>query len=260
VIAVKPMPKPGWSIELTKGPYARSYAFYHGNKFSEGVRQVTWRGGPLPDEYFDEFVLSTFIAAELQPGTKLTFPVSQRCQTGEILWHQVAKEGEDPHALDFPAPRLMLVAGSNEHAHHAQHSNNAVQAGDLSLEAPWTRATPKGATAAAGYLKITNQGAAPDVLLGASTDQAERAELHETATNDKGVSTMRHLPAGVTIDPGAAVELKPLGTHIILTGLKAPLEAGQTLNLQLRFKRAGIVSVPFEVKPIGTMGAHTHAH
>src|SRR5689334_13501041 len=30
VIAVKPMPKPGWSIALAKGDYARSYAFYHG--------------------------------------------------------------------------------------------------------------------------------------------------------------------------------------------------------------------------------------
>src|SRR5689334_498953 len=55
VIAVKPMPKPGWTLALEKGPYARTYDFYHGEKKSDGVKQVTWSGGSLPDEYFDQF-------------------------------------------------------------------------------------------------------------------------------------------------------------------------------------------------------------
>lgn len=257
VIAVKPMPKAGWTLATAKGPYAREYAFYHGMKFSEGVRKVTWRGGPLPDEYYDEFVLSTYIAGELQPGTKLTFPVSQRCEKGEIHWNEVAKDGEDPHALAHPAPQLMLVAGSSEHAHH--HSAS-IKAGDLEIETPWTRATPSGATAAAGYFKIVNKGSKPDVLLGATTDVAEHAELHETATNDDGVSTMRPLPDGLTIEPGKSAELKPLGAHLMLMGLKEPLKQGQTITVQLKFKEAGTVSVSFEVKPIGAKGAHEHAH
>jgi copper(I)-binding protein len=46
------------------------------------------------------------------------------------------------------------------------------QAGDykvgaLEVASPWSRATPKGATVAVGYMKITNTGAEPDRLLGA---------------------------------------------------------------------------------------------
>ena len=34
--------------------------------------------------------------------------------------------------------------------------------GNLQISQPWTRATPKGAAVAGGYLKITNTGTAPD--------------------------------------------------------------------------------------------------
>ena len=39
VIAVKPMPKAGWSVEAISGKYATDYS-YHGKKFSEGVKEV----------------------------------------------------------------------------------------------------------------------------------------------------------------------------------------------------------------------------
>src|SRR5689334_8438576 len=44
VIGVKPMPKPGWSVSTVRGPYARSYPFYHGQTLSEGVKEVIWSG------------------------------------------------------------------------------------------------------------------------------------------------------------------------------------------------------------------------
>ena len=49
VIAVKPMVKAGWEIETKRGAYARSYSYFHGAKFDQGVTQVTWSGGKLPD-------------------------------------------------------------------------------------------------------------------------------------------------------------------------------------------------------------------
>jgi periplasmic copper chaperone A len=254
VIAVKPMPKPGWTIELVRKPYAQTYAFYHGAKLSEGVRQVTWRGGPLPDEYFDEFVLSTYIARELDPGTRLVFPVTQTCERGELAWNELPAPGQDAHALKLPAPQLRLVAAEEDHAGH----EGPMRAGGLSIEAPWTRATPAGAGAAAGYLTLTNEGASADVLLGATSDAAERVELHETTTTPEGVSSMRPLPDGVPIGPGETVTLKPLGRHLMLLGLKAPLQEGETLTMQLNFKHAGAVAVAFTVKPIGAKAPHQH--
>src|SRR3954469_25470804 len=60
VIAVKPMPKPGWSLDVVNGTYASAYD-YHGKKFSEGAKEVVWSGGKLPDGQYDEFVVSTFL-------------------------------------------------------------------------------------------------------------------------------------------------------------------------------------------------------
>ena len=39
VIGIKPMPKPGWTIEMVKGANATEYEF-HGGKISEGVKEV----------------------------------------------------------------------------------------------------------------------------------------------------------------------------------------------------------------------------
>ena len=65
VIAAKPMPKAGWNVEAIKGKYATEYD-YHGSKLSEGVKEVVWSGGKLPDHHYDEFVVSTF----LTPGSE----------------------------------------------------------------------------------------------------------------------------------------------------------------------------------------------
>src|ERR1700760_3311041 len=65
VIAVKPMPKAGWNVETIKGKYASEYD-YHGTKYSEGVKEVVWSGGKLPDDYYDEFVISTFLTGVLK--------------------------------------------------------------------------------------------------------------------------------------------------------------------------------------------------
>src|SRR5258706_1821369 len=59
VIAVKPMPKAGWTVEAINGKYATEYD-YHGSKLSEGVREVVWSVGELPDHYYDEFVIMTY--------------------------------------------------------------------------------------------------------------------------------------------------------------------------------------------------------
>jgi uncharacterized protein YcnI len=252
IIAVKPMPKAGWTIELVKKPYARTYAFYHGAKLSEGVTQVIWRGGPLPDAYYDEFVLSTFIARELKPGP-IYFPVTQKCETGEMAWREIPAEGQDPHDLEHPAPRLTLVARPGESDHATR-----ITAGDLVIAAPWSSATPAGARNAAGYLKISNTGREPDVLLGATTSVAERAETHETTTDAAGVSKMRELVNGIEIKAGETVELKPLGRHLMLLALKTPLMSGATYKATLTFKRAGAVEVPFAVRPIGSAPPHGH--
>jgi periplasmic copper chaperone A len=46
------------------------------------------------------------------------------------------------------------------------------KAGDVVVEKPWARATPKGADVGAGYLTVLNKGAAPDILTGVAAEFA----------------------------------------------------------------------------------------
>jgi uncharacterized protein YcnI len=106
VIAIKPMVKAGWQIATTRGPYSKAYSFFHGAKFTEGVKEVIWSGGKLPDAFYDEFVLSAFIAGELSPGQILYFPVVQQCEQGEHLWVEIPPDGTPAHE---PAPGVTLT-------------------------------------------------------------------------------------------------------------------------------------------------------
>jgi uncharacterized protein YcnI len=106
VIAVKPMVKPGWQIETKRGPYAKTYSYFHGAKFDQGVKEVTWSGGKLPDAFYDEFVLSAFVAGDLPAGETLYFPAIQECEKGVNRWVETpatkTPDGE-------PAPGLKLL-------------------------------------------------------------------------------------------------------------------------------------------------------
>jgi uncharacterized protein YcnI len=110
VIAVKPMPKAGWNVEVIKGKYAAEYDF-HGTKFSEGVKEVVWSGGKLPDDYYDEFVVSTFLTGALKPDTVLYFPTVQECEQGVSRWIEIPEGDHAAHAHDskWPAPGVKLM-------------------------------------------------------------------------------------------------------------------------------------------------------
>ena len=125
-----------------------------------------------------------------------------------------------------------------------------VTAGSLKISAPWTRATPKGASVGGGYLKITNTGTMPDRLTGGSTDISSRFEVHEMSM-DNGVMKMRPVAGGIEIKPGQTVELKPGGFHVMFVGLKQQLAQGEGVKATLVFEKAGKVDVTFAVEGIG---------
>ena len=103
VINVKPQPKPGWTLELVKGDYARPYAAHHGAPVSAGVRELVW-SGQLPDEYYDEFVFSSYLSTDLPAGGTLYFPVVQECEKGISRWTDVPGQGGKS-----PAPGVRLL-------------------------------------------------------------------------------------------------------------------------------------------------------
>jgi uncharacterized protein YcnI len=107
IIGVKPMVKPGWSIAMTRAAYGNPHDYMHGAKFTEGVKTVTWSGGTLPDAFYDEFVLSTYVSGDLKPGETIYFPVVQTCEKGEHRWIGIPKPGAEPSSE--PAPALKIA-------------------------------------------------------------------------------------------------------------------------------------------------------
>jgi len=70
IIGVKPMPKAGWTLETVNGKYDKPYGL-RGALVNEGVTEVSWSGGKLPDAFYDEFVFTGTISDELKPGDTL---------------------------------------------------------------------------------------------------------------------------------------------------------------------------------------------
>ena len=69
---------------------------------------------------------------------------------------------------------------------------------------------------------------------------------------EQGVAKMRPVEGGLEIKPGETVELKPGSLHVMLTGLKQPLEKGQKVKATLEFAKAGKVDIEYAVEAAGT--------
>ncbi|NWG24629.1 MAG: copper chaperone PCu(A)C [Pseudorhodoplanes sp.] len=129
--------------------------------------------------------------------------------------------------------------------------------GSIDINHPWTRATPKGASVAGGYLSITNKGTSQDRLVGGSLHGAGRLEIHEMKM-EGGIMKMRPLPDGILIKPGETVELKPGGYHVMFMDLKGPIEQGKPIKGTLIFEKAGKVDIEYTVEAVGATPKPDH--
>ena len=112
MIGVKPMPKPGWTLTTVTGKYPKTYKLFHA-ELTEGVTEISWAGGTLPDAWYDEFVFTGFVAGDLEAGKTIYVPVVQECEKGMHRWIEIPAAGKS--AADYPAPapalRLLPAAG-----------------------------------------------------------------------------------------------------------------------------------------------------
>jgi|SRR5208282_232251 len=122
--------------------------------------------------------------------------------------------------------------------------------GSIHITQPWSRATPKGASAAAAYMTVTNNGKTPDRVSCVSSDASAQCQIH-SMTMENGVMMMRPVEGGLEIKPGETVTLKPGGFHVMLVNLKHPLEQGNTVKATLKFENAGTVDVEYPIAAIG---------
>jgi copper(I)-binding protein len=145
---------------------------------------------------------------------------------------------------------LLVLAFGLGSAGMTQAQNAKV--GSMQIENAYTRSTVPGQMAAGGFMKIENKGNSADQLLSASSPVAGEVQLHEMAM-DGNVMKMRQVK-DIAVPAGGSVELKPGGLHLMFMNIKAPLAAGETVPLKLKFAKAGEVEVKLPVNAMGAQG------
>lgn len=119
VQGAKPMPKPGWRLEVTREKLAQPYTS-HGRTVTEDVSRISWTAKTaedmLPHGHYGEFVLLGTLPN--QAGV-MYWPVQQLCEQGHQDWTQVPQAGQKLSDLKFPAAALdvMPAVGTSAHTH-----------------------------------------------------------------------------------------------------------------------------------------------
>lgn len=114
----------------------------------------------------------------------------------------------------------------------------ALVADSLTITDGYAPVAPRGGTG--GVFLTINTGPEDDSLLAALFDGAVLTELHETYETEDGLRGMREVEAGIPLPARSVFKLEPGGHHIMLMGLTDPIAAGDTLDIQLEFARAGL--------------------
>lgn len=115
----------------------------------------------------------------------------------------------------------------------------------LSIANPWIRfITPS--TPAGGYFTITNAGAKPVVITGASSPACRSVMLHQTHQAG-GVSSMDQVDQ-VTVPAHGSLQFQPGGYHLMCMSPSADMRAGTTVPMTIRFQDNREITKPFAVR------------
>jgi uncharacterized protein YcnI len=108
LLNAKPMPKAGWTLDIERRALGQPYEL-HGRRIADSVAEIRWRGGPLPNAHYEEFV----IAAKLADGSAGALPIEvlQLCERGRNDW-------VGPPGSESPAPVLRIEPAAAAAPHH----------------------------------------------------------------------------------------------------------------------------------------------
>lgn len=117
---------------------------------------------------------------------------------------------------------------------------------EIEVHDPYARSS--NAMAGAAFMIIHNHGGADDRLIAARSDAAQRVELHTHVEDDAGVMRMIHVEDGFDLPTDGEIIMQRGGYHVMLMGLNAPFEHGETITVTLVFESAGevVIEVPVD--------------
>ncbi len=118
-----------------------------------------------------------------------------------------------------------------------------------SIADAYAYATTSVQTNGAVFFELSNINAQDDRIVSAHADVSEKVELH-THEMDGGIMMMREVEA-YELPAGQGLSLEPMGYHIMLIGLKAPLKAGESFPLTLDFEKHQSITFKVQIKNPG---------
>lgn len=113
----------------------------------------------------------------------------------------------------------------------------------IMVDDAYIRSSTAKSTSGAAFMVVMNHSGADDRLIGASSDVADKVELHSHTSDDNGVMRMGEIEGGVAIAADDMHAFKRGGDHLMFMGLKGPLEQGAMVPVTLEFEKAGAVEI-----------------
>lgn len=120
----------------------------------------------------------------------------------------------------------------------------------LEITNSWAKPTLIGRNVGVAYVTLENLSDKALTLLSAETEVAERAEIHTHIHNANGTMQMRELEK-LNLLPNDKQVFEPGGLHLMLFGLKEPLQAGQKFTVTLKFDDESSKQVEVAVRDNG---------
>lgn len=112
---------------------------------------------------------------------------------------------------------------------------------EVVVDEAWSRASIGTNRPGVVYMTIRNEGNESRKLSAVTTDLAARAEIHQTSTNERGVSSMTRVEE-LEVPARSSVALEPGGLHVMLMGLQRSMKKGESFSLTLVLDE-GVVEV-----------------
>jgi len=151
IVDAKPTIYPGWDVKKIEEKLKEPLTTADGSTVTKHIGKVVYTAQtPLEDGYRMAFEVQ--VKNPDKAGETLAFPTLQTCETGTTDWSQLPAEGQDPHALEAPAPSYTLTAASADGHHHAAGTATDKTVPAASVQAAAT--SDSGASPVPGYLGL----------------------------------------------------------------------------------------------------------
>jgi copper(I)-binding protein len=117
---------------------------------------------------------------------------------------------------------------------------------EITVSDAYARASTPMSKSGAVFMAITNTGD-DDRVVGATSDAAERVELHTHIQEAGGVMKMAEVKEGFALPSGSTHMLERGSDHIMFMGLTSPFEDGKTIHVTLTFEKAAPLEIEVPV-------------